>query len=134
MNTELSAIMTKDGRLVEWSNKVKYNVDMDAEDKEISAVLDNWAKTIGKTGLDANHEISQMITKAITPETVATPSALIERMFNVGGSIGEFDDSRIEKAPKNTIKVYESMKGGNVDRSFIDFSVLKPTWTELQAN
>lgn len=133
MNTELSAIMTQDGRLVEWSNKIKYNVDMNAEDKEISAVLDNWAKNVGKTGLDANHEISQMITKAITPETVAAPSVLIERMFNTGGNIGEFDDTRIEKAPKNTIKVYESMKGGNVDRSFIDFSVLAPKWVELQA-
>lgn len=133
MNNELSSIMATNGRLVEFANRVKYDVKaMNSEDKDISEVLDNWAKEVGKTGHDATHEISQLIRKAITPETVTTPSELIDRIFEMG-SIGEFDDIYGEKAPKNTIKVYESIPGGNVNRSYIDHTVIHPTWTSLQA-
>lgn len=132
MNTELSAIMATSGRVAEWANAVKYQNTLTNEDKEISAAMDAWAKEVGRTGLDANHEISALITKTFTPEVVTTPSALVSRMFDEG-SIGEFDDYRTEVAPKNTIKVYESVLGGNVDRSFIDFTSLTPTWVSLQA-
>jgi hypothetical protein len=53
-------------------------------------------------------------------------------MFDMD-SIGEFDDIRGEKEPKNTIKVYDSVLGGNVNRSFIDHTVITPTWVSLQA-
>ena len=132
MNTELSAIMAETGRVAEWANKIKYKSELTSEDRDITSAMDAWAKELGRTGHDANHELSAMITKAITPEVVTTPSSLIERMFDEA-SIGEFDDYREEVAPKNTIKVYESVLGGNVDRSFIDFSSLNPTWTSLQA-
>lgn len=133
MNTELSAIMSTDGRLVEFANKATYdNANFTNEDKDIASTLDAWAKDIGKTGYDEGHEISQMIRKAITPEVVETPSALIEKMFDMD-SIGEFDDYRGEKDPKNTIKVYDSILGGNVNRSFIDHTVITPTWRSLQA-
>lgn len=133
LKTELSEVMSTNGRVVEWANTIKYDVaNQTPEDKDISEVIDAWAKDLGKSGHDSEHELSAMIIKAIDTEVVRTPSALIDRMFD-SGSIGEFDDMRGEKEPKNTIKVYESVNGGNVDRSFIDFSVLTPSWTSLQA-
>lgn len=132
MNNELSAIMSTEGRLVEWANKITYKNTLDAEDKEISSVLDNWAREIGKTGFDANHEISQMVMRAITPDTVEAPSELLDAMFDQD-SIGEFDDTYSQVAPKNTIAVYDAVTGGNVYRSFVDFTNVKPTWYNLQA-
>ena len=132
MNTELSSIMSQDGRLVEWANKVTYNLDLTSEDKDISSVMDNWAREVGRTGFDEKHEISQLIAKAVTLEAVSAPSDLIDRIFN-NSNIGEFDDIHGEVAPKNTIKVYDAVNGGNVDRSFVDHSVVKPTWINLQA-
>ena len=132
MNTELSSIMKTENKVVEWASKVKYNADLTNEEKEISSVIDNWAKDLGATGCDPNNELSQMVTKSITTESVTTPSALIDSMFN-NNDIGEFDDFRGEGSPKNTIKVYDSINGGNVDRSFIDFSTFAPSYTNLQA-
>lgn len=133
LNTEIAEVMSGNGRVVEWASTIKYdNANLSGEDKEISEVVDAWARDLGKTGHDAEHELAAMITKAIDTETVTTPSILMDRMFDEG-SIGEFDDMRGEKEPKNTIKVYESVNGGNVDRSFVDFTVLAPTWTALQA-
>lgn len=134
MNTEFASILDQEGRLVDWAEKVTYKLDLNAEDKEINAATDAWLKdVVGRTGHDSNHEISQLIIKAITPEVVAAPSIVLERGFRQAANIGEFDDARFEKAPKNTIKVYDSIPGGNVDRSFVDFSVLTPTWKSLQA-
>ena len=73
-----------------------------------------------------------MIRRAITPETVEAPSELLDAMFDQD-SIGEFDDTYAEIAPKNTIAVYDAVTGGNVYRSFVDFTAVKPTWFNLQA-
>ena len=131
-NTELSAILDESGRLIDLSNKVKYKAELSAEDVEITKAIDAWAKDVGSTGHDATHELSAMIRKAITQDSVLMPSDLIDRLFDTR-TIGEFDDTRVEKAPKNTIKVFESVKGGNVDRSYFDFTTFAPKWTELQA-
>lgn len=133
MNTELSAIMGTDGRLVEWSNTVKYAPgELNSEDKEISSVMDAWVKELGKTGYDRDHELSQLIEKTFTPETVSAPSELIDALFDPE-NIGEFDDYRTTVTPTNTIQVYDAIDGGNVPRSFIDHKVLKPSWVSLQA-
>lgn len=133
MNTEISAIMNESGRMVEWSNAVKYApAELSTENKEISEIVDAWAKEIGKSGYDRDHELSALIARTFTPETVAAPSELIDRLFDTE-SIGEFDDYRTEVDPKNTIQVYDAITGGNVPRSFIDHKVLAPTWTTLQA-
>ena len=47
-------------------------------------------------------------------------------------AIGEFDDYVINKTPKNTLVAYESAKGGNVYKSYIDTSALTPTWKHAQ--
>lgn len=135
MNKELSEIMSNEGRMVEWASNVVYTKnyeDLSSEDKEISTLWDNWAKEVGKTGFDRDHEISQLIRRAITPETVEAPSELIDAMFDQG-SIGEFDDVYAEVAPKNTIEVYDAVAGGNVYRSFVDFTNVTPKWFNLQA-
>jgi hypothetical protein len=133
MNTEISAIMDQSGRVLDWANAVKYSpAELSAEDKEISAVTDAWVKELGKTGYDKDHELSALITKTFTPETVSAPSELIDMLFDTD-SIGEFDDYRVTVDPKNTIEVYDAITGGNVPRSFIDHKVLKPTFCSLQA-
>lgn len=120
MNTELSAIMNQSGRMVDWANAIKYSpAELTAEDKEISAVTDAWVRELGKTGYDKDHELSALITKTFTPETVSAPSELIDMLFD-NDSIGEFDDYRVTVDPKNTIQVYDAITGGNVPRSFID--------------
>lgn len=48
------------------------------------------------------------------------------------GTVGEFDDTEGHKDPKNTLVAHEAAKGGTVDRSYIDISVLKPTWRNRQ--
>ncbi len=131
--TELSAIMNNEGRLVEWSNAVKYAPgELTSEDKDISSVMDAWAKDLGKSGRDPEFQLSQIIERTFTPETVAAPTELIDALFDPD-SIGEFDDYRVQVDPENTIQVYDAIDGGNVPRSFIDHKVLKPTWTNLQA-
>lgn len=48
------------------------------------------------------------------------------------GSVGEFDDVEGHKDPKNTLVAHEAAHGGTVDRSWIDISVIKPTWKNRQ--
>lgn len=132
MNNELASILEKEGSVSDWARKLKYNIQLSSEEKDISTAMDAFWKEVGRTGYDRDHELSALITKALTPESVEAPNDLIARLFDEN-TIGEFDDFRGEVAPKNTIKVYESIVGGNVDRSFIDHTVLTPSYKELQA-
>lgn len=133
MNTEFASILNESGRIVDWAEKVTYKLDLNADDKEISSVTDAWLKdVVGRTGHDANHEISQLIAKAISTPVVETSSVILERAFTQA-SIGEFDDIEFEREPENTIQVFDSILGGNVDRSYIGTKTLAPTWKSLQA-
>lgn len=132
MAIELSAVLNQKNRMVEWASKVTYDfANLNTEDKEISKAMDAWVRTLGKNG-DPSQEIAQLIRKAVTIDVVETPSSLIERMFDID-SIGEFDDVASVVDPKNTVKVYEGGRGGNVDRSFIDHKIIRPTWVSLIA-
>ena len=132
MTIELSSKMKEEGFLVDWAERVQYGLELSDDHKETSEALDEWARKIGERGVDKDNEIAELIRKAITNDVLSTPDELISMMFDES-SIGEFDDTYSEIEPKNTIKVYESIKGGNVDASYIDFSRTSPTWTELQA-
>lgn len=132
MTIELSSKMKEEGFLVDWAEHVQYGLELSDDHKETSEALDEWARKIGERGVDKDNEIAELIRKAITNDVLSTPDELISMMFDES-SIGEFDDTYGEIEPKNTIKVYESIKGGNVDASYIDFSRTRPTWTELQA-
>lgn len=131
LNTEIAEIMNTSGRVYEVAEKVVGKCNLNAEDKEIAQVVDAWAKKIGETGNDEGHEISQLILKTISDPVYDKPDEIIDMMFDKD-SIGEFDDYEIEKTPKNTLVAYDAAKGGNVNKSYIDGSILKPTWKHAQ--
>ena len=128
---EIAELMEKNGTMYDWAEKVNRGVSLTAEETEISQVVDAWAKEIGTKGKDNDNEIAEFIIKTITDPVYNKPDALIEKMFEME-SIGEFDDYVINKTPKNTLVAYESAKGGNVYKSYIDTSALTPTWKHAQ--
>ena len=132
MTLELSTKMKERGFLIDWAERVQYGLELDNDHRETSEALDEWAKKIGERGVDKDNEIAELVRRAISNDVVTAPDELIAMMFDEG-SIGEFDDTYGEVDPLNTIKVYESIKGGNVDASYIDFKRVQPEWTELQA-
>jgi len=131
MNTEISALMSQDGKMYEWAEKVQYKQVLDAEDKEISQVVDAWAKEIGKTGRDNEGQIAAFIQRVIEPEIYNAPNEILDLLFN-RGSLGEFDTKIYDVAPKNTLVVHEAAKGGTVDKSFIDIGHATPTHRHFQ--
>ncbi len=128
---EIAELMEKNGAMYDWAEKVNRGASLTAEETEISQVVDAWAKEIGTKGKDNDNEIAEFIIKTITDPVYNKPDALIEKMFEMD-SIGEFDDYVINKTPKNTLVAYESAKGGNVYKSYIDTSALTPTWKHAQ--
>ena len=130
-NTEIAELINKEGTMYNWASKVTYKRNLTDEEKEISTVVDAWAKDIGKSGMDANHEIANYIIKTITPEVYDKPDALLSTMFD-RGSVSEFDDFVVDEEPKNTLKAYDAAKGGNVPKSYLDINELKPTWKHKQ--
>lgn len=132
MNLELSSKMKETGFLADWAARVQYGMELSDDHRETSEALDEWAKKIGEKGVDKDNEIAELVRKAIANDVVAAPDELISMMFDES-SIGEFDDTYGVVEPKNTIKVYEAIKGGNVDASYIDFTRVRPEWKELQA-
>ena len=128
---EIAELMEKNGTMYDWAEKVNRGASLTAEENEISQVVDAWAKEIGTKGKDNDNEIAEFIIKTITDPVYNKPDALIEKMLEMD-SIGEFDDYVINKTPKNTLVAYESAKGGNVYKSYIDTSALTPTWKHAQ--
>jgi len=131
VKTEIAELMNKDGQMYDWASKVEYRNNLTSEEKEISTVVDAWAKEIGNKGADKDNEIASFILKTVQPEVYDKPDALLSTMFN-RGSVGEFDDYLVDVTPKNTIKAYDAAKGGNVYKSYIDVTALKPTWKHKQ--
>lgn len=127
MNHEFASIM----ELAPWARKIVYNLELSTEEKEMTAAADAYWKEMGRTGFDRDQELSALLTRALTPEVVTAPGELLGRMFNEG-SIGEFDDTRTELLPKNTLRAHEATLGGNVDASYIDHSVITPVRKSLQ--
>lgn len=135
IRTEIAEFMEEPNRLYDMAERYtinKYNSSVfTKEEKEVSEVVDAWAKEIGETGSDEGREISQFIKRVVTDSVDNKPDALISTMFDEG-SIGEFDDEIIEKTSKNTLVAYDAAKGGTVDKSYIDHELLKPTWKHNQ--
>lgn len=131
LNTEIKDIMSKDGVLFDVAEKVEYKRELNAEEKEIAEISDAWAREIGKTGKDPECTIAEFINRTVNEEVYNAPDELLDQIFE-RGSVGEFDDVEGHKDPKNTLVAHEAAKGGTVDRSYIDISVLKPTWKNRQ--
>ena len=119
--------------MMELASKTANRVSLNDEERDVAAQLDEWAREIGKSGHDKDHEIAAFIEKTINTEIVNAPDELLDGMFD-RGSIGEFDDYIVRTEPKNTLRAIEAAKGGNVDRSYIDFNTLTPTWKSRQVN
>lgn len=131
IRSEINELMKNDGVLFEVAEKVEYKRDLTAEEKEIAEISDVWAKEIGEKGKDPDCTIAEFINRTVNEEIYNAPDELLDRIF-VRGSVGEFDDYEGYKTPKNTLVAHEAAKGGTVDRSYIDISVLKPIWKNRQ--
>lgn len=104
---------------------------MTDNEKEVAAHLDAWARKIGETGHDPNHEIAAFITRTINEEFYNAPSDLLDAIFE-RGTIGEFDDFEGVTNPRNTLNPMIAAKGGNVEKSYLDVSVLTPKYVNRQ--
>lgn len=137
IKTEIAEMMENEGQVYSLAEKIVYNerynlqTSLTNEEKEISSIVDAWAKDIGTKGSDSNNELSSFIVKTITDPVYQTPNSLIETMFETD-AIGEFDDYIIDKTAKNTLVAYDAAKGGNVDKSYMDGESMTPTWKHSQ--
>lgn len=129
-NTEISSIESKD--LFNWGYKVKNGVSLSSEEKEMSAVMDAFARELGNGKGDSNKVIAELVKKVVEPEVYNTDGTLLERMFDIG-SIGEFDKVHYSSIPENTLKVYDGIRGGNVEKSYLDSGIINPVTIRLQA-
>lgn len=125
LKVEIAELMEKSGTMYDVAEKVEYKQNLTNEEKEIFEISDAWCREIGKTGNDKDHEIAAFVNKVVNEEIYNAPDELLDSMFD-RGSIGEFDDEEFTKQPKNTLEAYEAAKGGTVDRSWIDFTAVKP--------
>ena len=125
LKVEVAEIMEKPGIMYDVAEKVEYKQSLNSEEKDIYEISDAWCREIGKTGNDKDNEIAAFVNKVVNEEVYNAPDELLDTIFD-RGTIGEFDDEEFVKTPKNTLEAHEAAKGGTVDRSFIDFSVIKP--------
>ena len=125
LKIEVAELMEKPGVMFDVAEKVEYKRNLTNEEKEIFEISDAWCREIGKTGNDKDREIAAFVNKVVNEEIYNAPDELLDSMFD-RGSIGEFDDEEFVKTPKNTLEAHEAAKGGTVDRSYIDFTAIKP--------
>lgn len=125
LKIEVAELMEKPGVMYDVAEKVEYKRNLTNEEKEIYEISDAWCKEIGKTGCDEKKEIAAFVNKVVNEEIYNAPDELLDTMFD-RGSIGEFDDEEFTKTPLNTLEAHEAAKGGTVDRSYIDFTAIKP--------
>lgn len=129
--TEIASAM-EEKNIIELSERAKTNT-LDSSDKEMIEVLDVFAKEIGTSGRTAENTnvISELIKRTVEPMVFQPETSILSSIFNMG-SIGEFDETMYTGLPKNTIKVHNAIRGGNVPKSYIDPSVFTPVKTALQ--
>jgi len=131
LKTEIAELINKDGLMFDIAQKVTYNRNLNAEEKEIYDICDAWVREIAETGNDRDCDIAAFIRRTITDEIYNAPDELLDEIFD-RGTVDEFDDYQVFKTPKNTLQAYDAAIGGNVDKSYIDFEYLKPTWKHAQ--
>lgn len=131
LNTEIAEVMKAPGKVYDIAEKTQYNRVLNSEEKEIAEMLDAFARNVGETGYDRDHQIASFITKTVNDELYNAPDELLDSMFD-RGNVGEFDDYQAERTVKNTLVAHEAAKGGNVPRSYLHLEVLQPTWKNLQ--
>jgi len=131
LRNEIAELMNQDGKMYEVAQKTEYNLKLTSEEKDIAEICNAWAKEIGEKGMDEGHEIAAYVKRTVQDQVYNAPDELLDQLFD-RGSIGEFDEAYYEKEAKNTLKVYDAAKGGNVDKSWIDFTALTPVLKNKQ--
>jgi hypothetical protein len=130
--TEIASAVAEKN-ILELSEKAKFNT-LDASDKEAIEIIDNFAREIGTSGKTSENTtlISELIKKTVEPILFQPDSSILHNIFDMG-NVGEFDETRYTGLPKNTIKVHDAVRGGNVPKSFVDPSLFNPVKVALQA-
>lgn len=129
-NVEIAELISSTN-MYEIAYKTSHTLELNENETTVAAQLDAHFKEIGKRGCDPDHEIASFVQKVINEEIYNTPDELLDLIFD-RGTIGEFDDFENITTPKNTLMAHEAAKGGNVERSYLDVSVLTPTWKNRQ--
>lgn len=125
LKVEIADALSKVGTAYDIAEKINYKQVLTSEEKEIGNICDAWIKEVATKG-DPEKQIAAFVQKTIQEELYETPDELLDMLFD-RGTVGEFDDYQVLRTPKNTLISHEAAKGGTVDRSWIDFSVLSPT-------
>lgn len=113
------------------ASKTIKEANLNENEQTVVSQLDQWAKKIGATGNDPDHEIAAFISRVINEEIYDAPENLLDYGF-VRGSVGEFDAWEAGGIPKNTLVAYEAAKGANVPRSFVNLPAATPKFVNLQ--
>lgn len=132
LKNEIASIMEDyDNKVYQVASKVRYNKALNSEEKEISQVVNEWARQIGESGSDPEHELASFVTKTIEPVVYDYPDALLDELFD-RGTIDEFDDIQGLIDPQNTLIAHDAAKCGNVPKSYIDYKEVRPIWQHKQ--
>lgn len=131
--TSEAAGALKEKNILELSQRSKLST-LDASDSEAIEIIDNFAKDIGTYGKSSENTalVSELIKRTVEPLIFQPETSLLSSMFAMG-SIGEFDEKRYTGLPKNTIKTFDAVRGGNVPKSFVDPKLFETTKIKLQA-
>jgi hypothetical protein len=132
-NTEVASVV-KEKSVLELSAKSANKTSLTNEDREAIDILDNFAREMGESGKssDNNKVMAEYIKQTIEPTIFEPEESLLGNFFDFG-TIGEFDEKAYTGLPKNTIKVYDASRGGNVPKSYVDPTVYAPKKFSLQA-
>jgi len=123
----------QDTNIIELSEKARLNT-LDSAEKDAIDVLDNFAREIGNAGgtKENNILLSELVKKTVEPLLFQPDQSVLYNIFDMG-TVGEFDESRFTGVPKNTIKVYDANRGGNVPMSYVDPTIFATKKVQLQA-
>lgn len=130
LKVEIAEVLQDTGKMFDIAQKTHYNCNLTTEENEVAELADAWVREAAEKG-DPDKEIAAFLKRTINDELYNAPDELLDVIFD-RGSVGEFDDYEIQKTSENTLVAHEAAKGGTVDASYIDFSMLKPTWKNRQ--
>jgi len=127
------ASVVAEKNIIELSEKARLNT-LESDDREAIDIIDNFAREIGTSGKSSENTtlISELIKKTVEPLIFQPETSLLFDIFDMG-NVGEFDENRYTGLPKNTIKVHDAVRGGNVPKSYVDPSLFTPVKIALQA-
>ncbi|MED3562255.1 hypothetical protein [Bacillus xiapuensis] len=131
-STELAQCVAEKN-IIELSERAKLNT-LQSDDKEAIEIIDNFAREIGTSGKTSENTllVSELIKKTVEPLLFQPDSSILGEIFDMG-TVGEFDENKFSGLAKNTIKVYDAVRGGNVPKSYVDPGLYNPVKVALQA-